>query len=44
MLEFAGQGEMYKQLVRQGSFSDRRSSRVRFQEANLTPETNAGSP
>jgi len=28
MLEFAAKGELYKQLQKQGSFSDRRSSRV----------------
>lgn len=28
MLEFAGQGEMYKQLQRQNRFSEKRSSRV----------------
>ncbi|KAG8958491.1 spindle assembly checkpoint kinase [Tulasnella sp. 419] len=34
MIEFAAQGEMYKQLVRQGSFSDRRSSRYVAQMAD----------
>ena len=29
MLEFAGKGELYKQLSKQGSFSEKRSSRVR---------------
>lgn len=29
MIEFAAKGELYKQLQKQGSFSDRRSSRVR---------------
>lgn len=28
MLEYAAKGEMYKQLTKVGSFSERRSSRV----------------
>lgn len=28
MLEFAAKGELYKQLVKKGRFSERRSSRV----------------
>ncbi|KIO25684.1 hypothetical protein M407DRAFT_75349 [Tulasnella calospora MUT 4182] len=34
MLEFAAEGEMYKQLTKQGSFSDRRSSRYIAQMAD----------
>lgn len=30
MLEFAAQGELYKQLTKRGRFSERRSSRVRL--------------
>ena len=30
MLEFAAQGEVYKQLTKRGRFSERRSSRVRL--------------
>lgn len=30
MLEFAGKGELYKQLSKHGKFTDKRSSRVRF--------------
>lgn len=29
MIEFAGKGELYKQLAKNGSFSEKRSSRVR---------------
>ncbi|KAJ8073570.1 spindle assembly checkpoint kinase [Marasmius tenuissimus] len=34
MLEFAGQGEMYKQLLKQGSFSERRSASYVYQMAD----------
>ncbi|KAK7054524.1 spindle assembly checkpoint kinase [Paramarasmius palmivorus] len=34
MLEFAGQGEMYKQLLKQGSFSERRSATYVYQMAD----------
>lgn len=34
MLEYAGQGELYKQLVKQGSFSEKRSSRYIDQMAD----------
>ncbi|KAG8745843.1 spindle assembly checkpoint kinase [Ceratobasidium sp. 414] len=34
MLEFAGQGELYKQLSRQGKFTDKRSSRYIAQMAD----------
>ena len=30
MLEFAGKGELYKQLQRHGRFSEKRSSRVSY--------------
>lgn len=34
MLEFAGQGELYKQLVKQGSFNEKRSARYVDQMAD----------
>ncbi|KAF9073730.1 kinase-like protein [Rhodocollybia butyracea] len=34
MLEFAGQGEMYRQLIKQGSFSPRRSANYAYQMAD----------
>ncbi|KAJ3750120.1 other/AUR protein kinase [Lentinula detonsa] len=34
MLEFAGQGEMYRQLIKQGSFSPRRSANYVYQMAD----------
>ncbi|KAF9267214.1 kinase-like protein [Marasmius fiardii PR-910] len=34
MLEFAGQGEMYKQLLKRGSFSERRSAGYVYQMAD----------
>ena len=37
MLEFAGKGELYKQLSKHGKFSEKRSSRVRSPSLSSLP-------